>query len=246
MVAQAPFVGPQPPDLPGMPDVSPALSSYLRNFALWAKNGLSGKLDVNSSAPAHLMQGHDAPPRSIPNVYKFQVSQAGVASLAPVALGSSPASTPLAVPIFPEAPMDGGSYVREDGGWAPAVPAAGGDFTGDITAPNVHVAGALTAGAATIAGALAAATASLTGLLSGVTATFSGAVTAGSLSAATATLTGLLSGVAATFTGRLTLGAGVTFTTLPPQAANDAAALAAGVPVGGTYCNGSIMMVRQV
>jgi hypothetical protein len=32
---------------------------------------------------------------------------------------------------------------------------------------------------------------------------------------------------------------------LPPQAANDTAAAAAGVAVGGTYCNGSQMMMRQ-
>jgi|SoimicmetaTmtLPC_FD_contig_51_3431297_length_1127_multi_2_in_0_out_0_2 hypothetical protein len=35
-------------------------------------------------------------------------------------------------------------------------------------------------------------------------------------------------------------------TTLPPNAANDAAAASAGVPVGGTYRNGSVMMVRTV
>jgi hypothetical protein len=64
------------------------------------------------------------------------------------------------------------------------------------------------------------------------------------LSVVTVTLTGLLTGVAATFTGLLTLGAGVTFTTLPPLAATDAAAATAGVPVGGVYRNGSILMVR--
>ena len=35
-------------------------------------------------------------------------------------------------------------------------------------------------------------------------------------------------------------------TTLPPNALNDAAAQAAGVPVGGTYRNGSVLMVRTV
>ena len=35
------------------------------------------------------------------------------------------------------------------------------------------------------------------------------------------------------------------FSTLPPNCLNDAAAEAAGVPVGGSYCNGSVMMVRQ-
>jgi hypothetical protein len=31
---------------------------------------------------------------------------------------------------------------------------------------------------------------------------------------------------------------------MPPDAANDAAAAAAGVPVGGLYKNGSVLMVR--
>lgn len=35
------------------------------------------------------------------------------------------------------------------------------------------------------------------------------------------------------------------FATLPPQAANDSAAATAGVAVGGFYCNGSTLMVRQ-
>jgi len=45
--------------------------------------------------------------------------------------------------------------------------------------------------------------------------------------------------------GRLTLTIGsVTFTALPVNAANDAAASVAGVPVGGVYRNGGILMVR--
>ena len=36
------------------------------------------------------------------------------------------------------------------------------------------------------------------------------------------------------------------FTPLPPNAANDAAAATAGVPVNGVYRNGSILMVRVV
>ena len=48
--ARRPLMAPQrhtppianpPPDLPNMPEAGPALTSYLRNFALWAKNGLA-------------------------------------------------------------------------------------------------------------------------------------------------------------------------------------------------------------
>lgn len=43
--------------------------------------------------------------------------------------------------------------------------------------------------------------------------------------------------------GRLTLPS-MTLTPLPANAANDAAAATAGVPVGGVYRNGSVLMVR--
>jgi hypothetical protein len=49
-----------------------------------------------------------------------------------------------------------------------------------------------------------------------------------------------------TLTGTLTLGPApsLVFSVLPPNAANDAAAAAAGVPVRGVYRNGSVLMVR--
>jgi hypothetical protein len=242
MVAQAPFAGQPPPDLPHMPDASPAMTSYLRNFALWAKNGLSGKLDVNTSAPAHLLQGHDAAPRTIPNVFKFQVSQDGVASLAPVALGSGPAASSTPVPIFPEAPSDGGSYGRTDAGWAAVLPLTGGNLSGALIlhgppgAPLEATTKAYVDGA--ISSSVAAGVAPYLPL--------AGGTLTGALAAVTLTLTGLLTGVAATLTGLLSLGAGLTFTTLPVNALNDAAAATAGVPVGGVYRNGSTLMVRTI
>jgi hypothetical protein len=68
----------------------------------------------------------------------------------------------------------------------------------------------------------------LTGALVGTTASFD------TLLADEATIAGLVSLDAATFT------------TLPTNAANDAAAATAGVPVGGVYRNGSVLMVRVV
>lgn len=49
-----------------------------------------------------------------------------------------------------------------------------------------------------------------------------------------------------TLTGTLTLGPApsLVFSVLPPNAANDVAAAAAGVPVRGVYRNGSVLMVR--
>ena len=61
----------------------------------------------------------------------------------------------------------------------------------------------------------------------------------------------LLPKTGGTMTGSLTAPAGATlgslrFSTLPVNAANDAAAAAAGVAVGGTYRTGSALMVRVV
>ena len=36
-----PLTLPPPPDMPGMPEVGPALAGYLRKFALWCRNGFS-------------------------------------------------------------------------------------------------------------------------------------------------------------------------------------------------------------
>lgn len=51
-------------------------------------------------------------------------------------------------------------------------------------------------------------------------------------------------GGAATITGATSIGPSLRFAALPTDAANDAAAASAGVPVGGVYRNGSALMVR--
>ena len=215
-----------------MPDEGSALTSYLRTFSLWAKNGLSGKFDINSSAPAHLLQGHDAPPRTVPNVYKFQVSQAGVASLTPVALGSSPSASTDPIPIFPEAPSDGSSYGRTDGGWTEVLPLAGGTMSGSIVLPGPPSAANEAASKDYVDSSVLAGGAAYLPLAGG---TVTGPLT----------LAGLFTAATATFGGTVGLNGGLTFTALPPQAADDATAATAGVPIGGVYCNGSIMMMRQ-
>jgi hypothetical protein len=55
----------------------------------------------------------------------------------------------------------------------------------------------------------------------------------------------ILTGGTLTFTG-VTHVASLVLDTLPPTAANDAAAAGLGVPVGGIYCTGSALMVRRV
>jgi hypothetical protein len=220
-----------------MPEISNTLTNYLRNLSLWTKDSLGDKLDGNTALPANLLQSHDTPRGSTPSVFKLQISEAGIASLTKVPLANPATPDPpgIGVPLVNEAPTNGQTYARQSSGWTPVVSASGGTMTGNLTAPNVTATGALTA-----------ASAAISGLLTAGSATVSGA-----LSTASLTLTAALSGVTATFTGLVTaaslsLGGATTFTVLPVNAVNDAAAATAGVPVGGVYRNGSILMVRTV
>jgi hypothetical protein len=77
-----------PPDLPNMPDVSPTLSGYLRNFALWCRHGFADKLSGSQALSGVLLQAYDAPAGTTPNVYLLRVDQAGVISATAVPLGS--------------------------------------------------------------------------------------------------------------------------------------------------------------
>jgi hypothetical protein len=219
----APYPNPRtiqaPPDLPSMPGIPLGLNSYLQNFALWCRHGFADKVSATVAQPASLMQSHDAAAGQTPSIFKFQVNQAGVASLAPMALGTAdPSGTGTPIPLVNEAPTGGGVYARSSGGWVAAVSSSGGAFTGPISAPSATISGALSAASAAISGALTSATATLSGLLSGAAATFTGLVTAHSM----------------------------TFSALPVNAINDAAAATAGVPLGGVYRNGSVLMVRVV
>jgi hypothetical protein len=220
-----------------MPEINNTLTNYLKTFSAWAKDSLGDKLDGNTALPANLLQSHDTPRGSTPSVFKLQISQAGIASLTKVPLANPATPDPpgTGIPLVNEAPADGQSYARQSSGWTTVISASGGTMTGNLTAPNI-----------TATGALSGASASISGLLTAGSATISGA-----LSAAGLTLTAAFNGVTATFTGLLTaaslsLGGAMTFTSLPVNALNDAAAATAGVPVGGVYRNGSILMVRTV
>jgi hypothetical protein len=83
-------VTPQPPpDLPGMPEASPALVNYLRTFSLWAKNGLAGKRDTQTAAAGILLYANDAPAGTTPKVFSLQVKSDGTVVAVPVAIGSA-------------------------------------------------------------------------------------------------------------------------------------------------------------
>lgn len=76
-----------PPDLPSMPDVSPTLSSYLRNFALWCRHGFADKISGTTAQPGFMLQAYDAPAGTIPKVFMIRVNSAGVISATPIGLG---------------------------------------------------------------------------------------------------------------------------------------------------------------
>ena len=250
-----------PPELPSVPGVPDVLANYLRNFALWTRHGFADKVSATTASGGSMLQGHDAG-ADVPNVFKLQVSQAGIASLAPMALGrSDPAGTGTPVPLVNEAPATG-TFARSGSAWVATVPASGGAFSGAIYAPSATITGALNAATGTLSGLLSAASAAITGALSAGATTLTGALSgttgtfSGLLSAAGATLTAALNGTTATLTGLLTTASlrltsttaatQMQFTTLPVNAATDAAAATAGVPVGGVYRNGSVLMVRTV
>jgi hypothetical protein len=76
-----------PPDLPSMPDVSPTLSGYLRNFALWCRHGFADKLSGTVAQPGLMLQAYDAPAGTIPKVFMIRVDSAGVVSAYEIPLG---------------------------------------------------------------------------------------------------------------------------------------------------------------
>ena len=78
-----------PPDLPHMPDVGSAMSSYLRSFALWAKNSMDTKLDTQSAQPGILLHANDAPPGTTPAVFHIQVKTDGTLVAVPIAIAST-------------------------------------------------------------------------------------------------------------------------------------------------------------
>jgi hypothetical protein len=80
-----------------MPDVSTTLSGYLRNFSLWCRQGFADKLSGSGAQPGLILQGYDAAAGVNPSIYMLEVSQAGVAALAPMALGGGAKGAPVPI-----------------------------------------------------------------------------------------------------------------------------------------------------
>ena len=124
-----PPVSQPPPDLPHMPEAGVALTSYLRNFALWAKNSAANKVDAKTAQPGILLHANDAPaggPAQSGSSYSGQDRRDTNRSAGRYwGWGdmTSHIKPGLGMPVehVPEAPMDGRAYVRVNGEWAAIV-----------------------------------------------------------------------------------------------------------------------------
>ncbi len=78
-----------PPDVPSDPSIGGPLSIYLRNFALWCRNGFAEQMRNNQAVPGLLVRANDAPVGSNPAVFMIQVKTDGTIVATPVPLGGA-------------------------------------------------------------------------------------------------------------------------------------------------------------
>jgi hypothetical protein len=76
-----------PPDVPSDPKISESLTVYLRNFALWARNGFAEQMRNNEAHPGLLVRAYDTAPGANPKIYIIEVSSAGVIRARQIGLG---------------------------------------------------------------------------------------------------------------------------------------------------------------
>ena len=76
-----------PPDVPSDPGISSALGVYLRNFALWARNGFAEQVRNDQANPGVLLRAYDTPAGASPKIFMVEVDSAGVIRVRPIGLG---------------------------------------------------------------------------------------------------------------------------------------------------------------
>ena len=86
---QTPMSARIPPDVPSDPKISDALGIYLRNFALWCRNGFAEQMRNNEAVPGLLVRASDTAPGASSKIFMIQVNSAGVVSAKPVGLGGA-------------------------------------------------------------------------------------------------------------------------------------------------------------
>ena len=107
---QTPMSARIPPDVPSDPSISDKLGVYLRNFALWARNGFAEQMRNNEALQGVMFRGYNSPPGVNPNVFMLEVGNGGQLYLAPMALGSqADPGTPVLVGSQNYLPLSGGT-----------------------------------------------------------------------------------------------------------------------------------------
>jgi hypothetical protein len=84
---QTPQAARIPPDIPSDPKISDALGVYLRNFALWCRNGFAEQMRNNEAHPGVLVRAYDTAPGANPKIFMIEVSSAGVIRARAIGLG---------------------------------------------------------------------------------------------------------------------------------------------------------------
>jgi hypothetical protein len=84
---QTPQAARIPPDVPSDPKISEALTNYLRNFALWARNGFAEQMRNDEAHKGLLVRAYDTAPGSNPKIFMIEVSSAGVIRTRAIGLG---------------------------------------------------------------------------------------------------------------------------------------------------------------
>jgi hypothetical protein len=84
---QTPQAARIPPDVPADPNISSGLGVYLRNFALWARNGFAEQMRNNEAHPGLLVRAYDTAPGANPKIFMIEVSTAGVIRARQIGLG---------------------------------------------------------------------------------------------------------------------------------------------------------------
>ena len=104
---QTPMSARLPPDLPADASTSGALGVYLRNFALWCRNGFAEQMRNNEALQGLMLRGYDTPAGQNPKIWMLEVNQAGQLGLGPMALGSQADPGPFVPVAGPNTPPPG-------------------------------------------------------------------------------------------------------------------------------------------
>ncbi len=86
---QTPSSARPPPDVPADKSISEPLTQYLRNFALWCRNGFADSLRNREALPGIMVRSYDTTPGATPKVFMIEVNEAGVIRARALSVGGA-------------------------------------------------------------------------------------------------------------------------------------------------------------